>query len=514
MKAKKNLRRKNGDPWLFFEQLNILLDQTKQGFSVLAETDPDNSALYEAGRFPIEGVNKQIDGLKKAVQEDGEVAEGLTRVLLETGANPLMASTIDGSAQGAENGAVLANAKTGLDIGKDILGKASEYLPPPWNKASKNIGEVLGIIGKIAGDKSSELKKIEELEQTIAEIQEELTKVEGKAERLGELGGHPVVAGEDKNLVPPPPPEGFPQSQVPGSLLWMIWQNQFKLEHLWRKTYGDDIPSDQQGWISEPPSLDSLNSVADKWLKENGGQVGRLAYKIDKLAELLGKAIVDSSAEWDPEPPIHMRTVNPETHNKLPEKAVKEELHELEDLLKGLRKLILIWLDIDILDIDIDIDIVNVVNKFYTSILEHHPFKRIYVYDEGVFEAKSYLERERIKVRTPAFDLAGWIDLDEMRVGDAVQIDVYVLLPSGTAGRTRRRLYTRKVFRGTGPGSGRARRSPLGRGVKTLQDICGPSILAGKAIDIDIRQIASVSGYPSPVKIAYQFVVQSSNDKP
>jgi hypothetical protein len=105
--------------------------------------------------------------------------------------------------------------------------KASGYLPPPWDKASKNIGEVLGIIGKIAGDKSSELKKIEELEQTITEIQEELEKIEGKAERLGELSGYPVVTGEDKSLVPPTPPEGFPQSQIPGSLPWMIWQNQF-----------------------------------------------------------------------------------------------------------------------------------------------------------------------------------------------------------------------------------------------------------------------------------------------
>jgi hypothetical protein len=113
--------KRNGDPWLFFEQLNRLLDLTKQGFNVLAETDPGSAAFYEAGRFPIDRVKKQIDQLMTAVQKDGEVAEGLSRVLAETGANPLMASTIASAAPGADNGAILANAKTGLDLEKDIL---------------------------------------------------------------------------------------------------------------------------------------------------------------------------------------------------------------------------------------------------------------------------------------------------------------------------------------------------------------------------------------------------------
>lgn len=514
MKAEKMSKRKNGDPLFFLEQLKTILDNTDKGFSVLSKTYPESSALYDAGRFPIKGVLKEINQLHVAVRENGEVAEELSRILTETGAIPLLASSLTNSASEVGNGAILANSKKGLDIGKDVLGKASKYLPPPWDKISGNIGDVLGIIGKIAGDKSAELKKIEELEQTINEIKQELEKVEGKAERLGELSGHPVVMGDNKTLVPPPPPEGFSQSQIPGSILWMIWQNQFKLEHLWRKTFGDDIPSNQKGWIGQPPDLDSLSGFAEKWLKENGGQIGRLAFKIDKLAELLGKSIVDSSAEWDPEPPIHIKTVNPETHNKLPKKAVKQELHEIEDMLKGLRKVILIIFDIDILNIDVDIDIFNIINNFYNKILQEHPFKRIYVYTEGIFEAQNHLDKESIKVRTPAFDLAGWIDLDDLQVGDAVQVDIYILLPSGSPGNVKRRLYTRKVFRGTGPSPGKARRSQLGRGIKSLQDICGPTILVGNAIDIEIKQISSVKGYPSPLKIGYQFVVESNNDKP
>lgn len=512
MAANNVSRQPDNSPRAFFRQLTALLNQAEQGFTVLAGANPERAALYKAALLPIGGVREQIADLRRGIAAEPEADQQFQRILSETGATPLIASALATPAPGGESGAVLANVEDGLSLGKDVLDKASKWLPPPWDNVSGNVGDVLGIVGKLAGDKSAELKKIEELEAALGEIRQELEKVEGKAERLGELTGRPVVTGDDKTLVGPPPAAGFPPSEIPGSLLWMVWQNQYKLEHLWRKTFGDDPPANQQGWVGKPPELSALSGVADTWLRENGGQIGRLAYKLDKLAELLGKAIVDSSAEWDPEPPIEITSVNPATHNKLPEKAVKEELHDLEDLLRGLRQLIIVLIDIDILDIDVDIDFIQVINNFYTAILERHPFKRIYVYDEGVFEAQGPQDRRRIAVRTPAFDLAGWIDLDDMLVGDAVRVDVYVRLPSGSGAATRRRLYRRRVFRGTGPTPGRAVRAPDGRGVKSLQDICGPSVLVGKALDIEIRQVASVGGYPSPMRIAYQFVVESNDD--
>ncbi len=209
------------------------------------------------------------------------------------------------------------------------------------------------------------------------------------------------------------PKSEYGQSTIPGSLLWMVWQNQFKLEHMWRKAFGNDIKASGVTWMERPPNRQSL-SYAGKWFYDNGGQFGLLAHKIDKLAELLGQAIVDSKAKWDPEPVLRLSTTRPPPeHNMLPKKAVKEELHDIENLLKGLQKLVKLVIDIDILDIDIDIDIniVNIFNKYVSQSIAAQALKRIYVYDEGVFRAPNARAVHRVQVRSKAFDLAGWIDL-------------------------------------------------------------------------------------------------------
>ncbi len=500
------------DNWqTFFEVLEGALSLAEGAFGMLAEAEPEQAGYYEAACLPIAGVRVEMAALQDAAGANEEVALNLDRVLTETGASRLLATTVATGAGTAGPGREqLAAAQTGLDIGKDILTKASKWLPPPWNNVAGNIADVVGIVSKLAGDKTAMAK----LAAAVADVQAELDKVESKSERLGELAGHPVVTTDagSTTVVGPPPTAGFGPSTIPGSLLWMTWQNQFKLEHLWRKTYGTDFAADQQGWLQAPPELSTVTGIYATWMRENGGELGRLAYKIDKLADLLGRAIVDAKAVWNPEPPIHGRTVERPHHNQLPEKSVKEELHDLEDLLDGLRQVIILWFDIDITDIDVDIDIVNVVNKYSTKLLASQPLKRIYVYDEGVFAAADDKDMHRIRVNTPAFDLAGWIDLDELRVGDEVRVDVYVHLPSPSPGRRRRRLYRRAVFSGIGRTVGhRARRSADGRGLKSLQDICGPTQLVGGTIDIEIRQVASARGYSPPLDIAYQFVVESSD---
>jgi len=497
------VRPSNPSPEAFFKQVNRLLDFASETFEANAEANPDMQTYYLAACLPVQGVRSELAGLQEAVATNPLIAEPLSAVLVETGATVLLSQMATKAPAGQTSTAASLSLNKGLDLGKDVFAKASSYLPYPFDKAAKNVGELLGIIGKISATSSKGIKGL------LQEIQKEVTKIEMKAERLGSLTGHRVVDASGA-VVPAPDNTGYKQSDIPGSLLWMVWQNQFKLEHLWRKAFGDDIPTGGDKWIKQPSDLGSL-SYKDKWFRDHGGQFGLLAYKIDKLADLLGRAIVDSSAEWDPEPELRLRTVSRDSkYNMLPKKSVKQELHDIEDLLRGLRKLIQLIINIDILDIDIDLDIniINIFNKYISHSIEDNALKRIYVYDEGVFHASSARSVYRVEVRTKAFDLAGWIDLDDMRVGDVVRVDVYILLPSG--GHQKRRRYRSKIFRGIGSVPGhRARRSAQGRGIHSLQDICGHSILVGDAIDIDIRQLYSARGYPSHMEIAYQFVVES-----
>lgn len=496
----------NPSPKAFFEQVRRLLDVAGRTFEANAEADPAMQDFYLAACLPVQGVQPELAALEEAVADNPLVAEPLSAVLMETGATPLLAqmATKSPSGEGADGGG--PSLEEGLDLGADILAKAARYLPPPFDGAAENIGEILGVIGKLSADPPPDLEGL------LKAVQEEVQKIELKAERLGSLTGHPVVDA-DGAVVAAPGSSGYGQSTVPGSLLWMVWQNQFKLEHMWRKTFGGDIPVDGDDWVREPTAP---GGFAERWFNDNGGQFGLLAYKIDKLADLLGRAIVDANAEWDPEPVLRLSTTLPSPeYNMLPKKSVKEELHDIEDLLRGLQRLIQLIINIDILDIDIDIDIINIFNEYVSSTIDEHALKRIYVYDEGVFRAPTARAVHRVKVRAKAFDLAGWIDLDDMRVGDVVRVDVHVLLPVGVGGRRKRRRYRRRTFRGVGSAPGRrARRSDTGRGLHSLQDICGPTILVGDAIDIDIRQLSSASGYPSPLGIGYQFVVESRDAPP
>lgn len=53
--------------------------------------------------------------------------------------------------------------------------------------------------------------------------------------------------------------------------------------------------------------------------------------------------------------------------------------------------------------------------------------KKIYVYAEGTFVLHNAAEVHVIPIKTPAFDVSGWIDLSSMRPGgDTVQTEIRV----------------------------------------------------------------------------------------
>ena len=71
--------------------------------------------------------------------------------------------------------------------------------------------------------------------------------------------------------------------------------------------------------------------------------------------------------------------------------------------------------------------------------------KRIFVYEEGVFQAAGAGDAQTIAVRTAAVDLAGWIDLAELANGDRFTVETWFNLP----GRVKR-LYRSRTFRDAG----------------------------------------------------------------
>jgi hypothetical protein len=118
--------------------------------------------------------------------------------------------------------------------------------------------------------------------------------------------------------------------------------------------------------------------------------------------------------------------------------------------------------------------------------------KKIYVYAEGTFVLHNASEVHKIVIKTPAFDVAGWIDLSKMAPGgDTVYTEIHVSFANRT-----NVLYRRTVFQ-----------SPQ---LITLGDITNANdYLSGTHIEIWIQQTTSHNNFATPVEYAYQFVVES-----
>jgi hypothetical protein len=118
--------------------------------------------------------------------------------------------------------------------------------------------------------------------------------------------------------------------------------------------------------------------------------------------------------------------------------------------------------------------------------------KKIYVYSEGTFVLHNAAEIHKIAIKTPAFDVAGWIDLSKMAPGgDRLFTEVRVSFANRA-----NVLYQRTVFEGPR--------------LITLGDITnGNSYMSGTHIEFWFQQDQSHDNYAKPVEYAYQFVVES-----
>jgi hypothetical protein len=117
--------------------------------------------------------------------------------------------------------------------------------------------------------------------------------------------------------------------------------------------------------------------------------------------------------------------------------------------------------------------------------------KKIYVYSEGTFVLHNAAEIKKLVIKTPAFDVSGWLDLSQMRGGDTVQTEVH----ASFANRTN-----------VGYGKWQWSNPQL----ITLGDMTNrQNYLSGTHLEIWVQQTTSADNFAKPVEYAYQFVVES-----
>ena len=118
--------------------------------------------------------------------------------------------------------------------------------------------------------------------------------------------------------------------------------------------------------------------------------------------------------------------------------------------------------------------------------------KKIYVYAEGTFVLHNSQEVHVIPIKTPAFDVSGWLDLSSMRPGgDMVQTEIRVSFANRV-----NVLYQRTAFENP-------QLVALGDMTNRL------NYLSGSHIEIRVQQTASHDNFANLIEYAYQFVVES-----
>jgi hypothetical protein len=226
--------------------------------------------------------------------------------------------------------------------------------------------------------------------------------------------------------------------------------------------------------------IDSIVRRVEQILTMTQQEVYRIEQKADTLGDLLGRTLV--GAPWIVDP--YKTRSGP---NKVPARDVKKELHDIEDRIKE---------NCDIIENPPDDgNGGGSHDKAPTAprpVLRDTRLKKIFVYAEDKFSASSSSDRRRIRVRTPAFDLSGWLDLTRLRNGDIVEVDVRVSFAD-----RRDVLFARTNF-------------SQGRLVAFAELAKGLNYLSGNNLLIVLRQKTSADKFRTPIELAYQFVVESA----
>lgn len=424
--------------------------------------------MVEATRGTFTGARGELQAIRDQVEKDPVAASVMTQVLETSNGDRLLAS----QAAAASVGGTDFTANDGVKILTAILKKLAGLLPEPAKSIATDLVEVFGIVAD----------KLTKGENPIKKLQEDIDKIEKKvANLIWDVTGNSAYSDDEGGTVADPPSDRVSNAKLPGSVLWELEALENKLCVVKGLLDGEPrYPVNVDGQIIKPGTPPGEFAL---------GGIETLKFKIDTLADLLGRTLVDATCIWDPEKPDDRttRTRDEEVHvNKTPDKAVKEELHEIEHCLQEIKQCAE--------EIKTCLFQLKVPDEEEPPRIEVGPeVKRIFVYEEDVFAPVQAGASRLVRVRNQAFDLTDLGDDDE------VEIAVFVLLPSNDPGAGPvRRLYARKTFRG--PDSAR---------LVNLSDVTGTTWLVGNAVDVRIRQSASGNNFQPPLEIAYQMVVEA-----
>jgi hypothetical protein len=247
----------------------------------------------------------------------------------------------------------------------------------------------------------------------------------------------------------------------------------------------EDVIPKVDGLTQSSQRIEHTVTDTDERTRQIQQELERVEGKADNLGDLLGRTLVGEGWIVDP-----LRTRD--RPNKVPARDVKQELHDLER--------ILIHIDDKLDQPPPDNGNGNGNGKNghdHPRGTDHRPvvldtrLKKIFVWAEGLFAPTGARDQRRIRVKTPAFDLSGWLDLSRLRTGDVVEAQIRVSL----AGR-RDVLFART----------RLDRPEL---VHFAELARGGEWIPGSNVLIVLRQPKSADDFATPIELAYQFVVES-----
>ncbi len=255
---------------------------------------------------------------------------------------------------------------------------------------------------------------------------------------------------------------------------------------------------------------DAANALSqiDTTTRRISAEVDNIEYKADRLGALLGQTLVGSP--W---------VVHPTTATQVtPLISIKDEMHGIENDIVSIINTINITsnrLDILIINMNNMLNILIKLIQFFINIFPTWVFdffnasitnvwtapsepkpliderlKKIFVYAEDQFAPQSANDQRTIDVRTPAFDLSGWIDLLDLRTGDIVEVSTFI-----TIANRRRELNTERYDQ------------PM---LLAFADFArGHQYISGSDVQIQMRQTSSADNFATPVTLGYQFIVES-----
>lgn len=256
--------------------------------------------------------------------------------------------------------------------------------------------------------------------------------------------------------------------------------------------HGQDGINDGINGLSQSEAhIASVTELTQTLVEEIWREVNRIESKADTLGSLLGQTLM--SDPWIVDPQHTGGHVN-----RTPQRGVKEELHGIEDLLNLIVKL-LGPITVDPIPKDPpppdqpeDALTLPPPPPVRLPVLADPRLKKIFVYRRGRFTPTTGRRRRTIRVRTPAFDVSGWLDLTNLRPGDVIEVDVRV----SVAGN-KDLLYRRTRFD-----------APA---LLAMSDFAGGNnYLSGDDLSFVIKQTKSADAFATPIDLGYQFVVESA----